>query len=80
MPTRHSRRDSNLLLVRLWQEEAEGRDAVWCGKVQRVVSGESLNFRNWPELAEAMLAIIGPYATAPSYAPPQLPGAETAAE
>ena len=80
MSARHRRKDSNLFLVRLWQEEAEGGDAVWCGKVQRVVSGESRYFRSLPELAETMLAITTQYAITPSYTPTQLQGPEAEAK
>ena len=63
MPTRRQRKDSDLFLVRLWLEDAEGGAAVWCGKVQRVVSGELRYFRNWPSLAETLLAIMDQHST-----------------
>ncbi|MDQ6694260.1 MAG: hypothetical protein M3014_07540 [Chloroflexota bacterium] len=30
----------------------------WCGKVQRVVTGESYSFRGWPELVEHLLVLL----------------------
>ncbi len=54
---RHLKR-SNLFLVRLWEEETEEGEREWCGKVQRVVDGESHQFRDWQGLVELLLVML----------------------
>ena len=66
MPTEKHPNDSDLFLVRLWIEEAEGGATVWCGKVQRVVSGEMRYFRSWPNLEESLLAIMARHSAVPA--------------
>jgi hypothetical protein len=47
---------SQLFLVRLWPDE-EGRPE-WCGKVQHVMSGEAMDFRDWPMLIARLQAML----------------------
>lgn len=69
---RHLRR-TDLFLVRIWLEDAGGAEdtagetsgggsaggeAEWCGRVQRVVDGESHAFRSWKGLVDSLEAMI----------------------
>jgi hypothetical protein len=47
MPTSTREIHSNLFMVRVWLEEVDDSHVEWRGKVQRVVSGETLYFREW---------------------------------
>lgn len=60
MGVRHVYRRSDLFLVRLWSEEdADGSGKVeWHGKVQRVVDGESHQFREWQDLTDLLRAML----------------------
>jgi hypothetical protein len=49
---------THLFLVRLEAEQLEAGDVQWCGKVQRVVTGEAYNFFGWPELIEQLLTML----------------------
>ena len=60
---RHHSKRSNLFLLRVWEEEtdqtARAAEAVrWCGKVQRVVDGESHQFDDWQSLIDLLLAML----------------------
>lgn len=50
---------SDLFLVRLWAEEASDGEKEWRGKVQKAVSGEAHQFRDWPELVNLLLEMAG---------------------
>ena len=69
---RHQRR-IDLFLVRVWREDVDdaedadgesgGRSDIggkteWCGRVQRVVDGESHQFSGWQGLTDLLLAMI----------------------
>jgi hypothetical protein len=66
---RHLRR-TNLFLVRVWVEEAEGdeedageraggsAEAAWSGRVQRVVDGEAHEFSGLQGLVDSLLAML----------------------
>jgi hypothetical protein len=47
---------SQLFLVRLRPEQMkeclQAGNRLWCGRVQRVVTGEAYDFRGWAELIE----------------------------
>ena len=45
---------SHLFMVRVWTEEVDVDQVEWRGKVQRVLSGETVYFRDW----ETMLAFL----------------------
>lgn len=52
-------RASRLFTLRMWQEEADGEQAEWRGKVQALPEGEAYYFRDWSGLVghlDAMLA------------------------
>jgi len=50
--------DSQLFIMRLWQEaDAEGKEQ-WCGKVQHVLSGQAQKFCGWQNLIE-LLQLMG---------------------
>jgi len=52
-------RRSDLFLVRVWTEDVEGRgEAEMRGRVQRTISGETHNFRTWPELVNLLAAMV----------------------
>lgn len=65
-------RPTDLFLVRLWRDEAkdtgdngregdsssDGNTTEWQGKVQRVVDGESHQFRGWQGLVDLMLSML----------------------
>lgn len=54
MSARNRETRSNLFIVRVWPEEIHDGGVEWRGKVQSVVSGETLFFRDW----NVMLAFI----------------------
>ena len=69
---KHQRR-ADLFLVRVWREDAEdGQDNAhegvsgsdgsgktkWCGRVQRVVDGESHQFSSWQGLTDLLLQML----------------------
>lgn len=68
MPPKHRTNRNDLFLVRFWLEdmsgESEGRGA-WGGRVQRAVSGESHEFRDWGALVEVLRAMLA--ATSPLF-------------
>jgi hypothetical protein len=43
---------SELFSLRLWSEETADGHTEWRGKVERVVSGETLYFRDWDSMLE----------------------------
>jgi len=49
---------SQLFLVRIRAEDAaellQSENGRWCGRVQRVVTGETYDFRGWAELVERL--------------------------
>ena len=47
---------SSLFTVRVWPEEADGGRVEWRGKVQRVLSGETLYFRDWDMMLAFLMA------------------------
>ena len=52
-------RATRLFTLRMWQEEADGEQAEWRGKVQALPDGEAYYFRDWSGLIgglEVMLA------------------------
>ncbi len=58
MPSRTHRKSeaheirSVLFMVRVWLEDVDKGRSEWRGKAQRVVSGETLYFRDWESLLE----------------------------
>ena len=60
MGTRYQQGHSDLFLVRVWVEGAgDGSGRVeWCGKVQRVVDGESHRFVGWQDLVDLLVAML----------------------
>jgi len=57
-------------MVRVWLEEVDDGRTEWRGKAQRVVSGETLYFRDW----DSMLAFLRGDSTAdPAIHAEQLP-------
>jgi hypothetical protein len=63
-------RVSHLFLVRIragdTARDPQPEQTLWCGRVQRVVSGEACDFRDWCELIECLSAML-----AGSPAPPE---------
>ena len=49
---------SHLFLVRLWTENNNQGDAVWCGKVQHVTRGKANRFRDWPTLIDLLVRML----------------------
>ena len=49
---------SHLFLVRLWAEDNNEGDAVWCGKVQHVTKGRANQFKDWPTLIDIFMAML----------------------
>jgi hypothetical protein len=49
---------SHLFLVRLWAENNNEGEAVWCGKVQHVTKGKANQFRDWPTLIDLLTAML----------------------
>lgn len=45
---------SHLYMVRVWTEQIDEERVEWRGKVQRVLNGETIYFRDW----ETMLAFL----------------------
>ena len=43
---------SELFSLRLWSEETADGNTEWRGKVERVVSGETLYFRDWDAMLD----------------------------
>jgi hypothetical protein len=43
---------SQLFMLRLWQEDLGSGEADWRGKVQHVNSGEAIYFRDWHTLED----------------------------
>ena len=71
----HNREDSTsrLFLVRIRGQTAgepeQQENDLWCGHVQRVVTGETYSFRGWTELVErlgTLLSADGPQAESES--------------
>jgi hypothetical protein len=56
--TRRQYEGTHLFLVRLQGEEMDTGQVEWCGKVQRVVSGEAYTFSGWPDLIEHLLTML----------------------
>ena len=62
-PKRHLKH-TDLFLVRFWTEEPESRSEsteaapVWRGRVQRVVDGESREFKDWEALVGTLGAML----------------------
>ena len=54
MPTSTREIHSKLFMVRVWLEEIGDGRTEWRGKVQHVISGETLYFRDW----DLMLAFL----------------------
>ena len=84
MPTNcntHSQR-SNLFLVRLWVEDAQGNnsDAQWRGRIQRVVNGETIEFQGWQGLVEHLSAMLSPGRASMSLEDADLPSTDTVQE
>ena len=69
MPSPRNKR-SELFSLRLWSEETAEGQTEWRGKVERVVSGETLYFRDW----DAMLDFLRG-----DHSPPLAAGHERAA-
>jgi len=53
---------AHLFLVRIRQgdkrEFLQPENKVWCGRVQRVVTGEAYEFRSWAELISCLRAML----------------------
>lgn len=69
MSTHGQLRRTDLFLVRVWIKDAEAVREVggrgdgdskpeWCGKVQRVVNGESRQFSSLQDLIDALLTML----------------------
>jgi hypothetical protein len=54
MPPRTREIHSSLYTVRVWIEEVSDGRTEWRGKVQRVITGETLYFHDW----DTMLAFL----------------------
>ena len=60
-PTRHMKH-TDLFIIRLWTQDQDdqsgtanaGNAVCWRGKVQRVVSGESHEFKDWETLVNTL--------------------------
>ncbi len=51
---------SHLLLLRLWAAEPGDERGEWYGRLQHVFTGEAHNFYDWPELIDALVAMMLP--------------------
>ena len=49
---------SDLFTVRLWREDLGDGRSEWRGKVQHVLSGEALYFREWAALIAALQEML----------------------
>lgn len=49
---------SQLFVVRLWQENAQDDSVEYRGRVQHVLSGETRHFRTWTALVEFLITQI----------------------
>jgi hypothetical protein len=50
---------SHLFTVRVWEEETGAGRTEWRGKIQRVIGGESLYFRDWQVMTLFLLQTLG---------------------
>ncbi|HYU76234.1 MAG TPA: hypothetical protein VEL31_26475 [Ktedonobacteraceae bacterium] len=50
MEMKQQQYDSQLFMVRIWEEELGNGQTEWRGKVQHVTSGEVRYFRDWSTL------------------------------
>jgi hypothetical protein len=51
-------RATRLFTLRMWQEEADGEQAEWRGKVQALPEGEAYYFRDWSGLIAHLQAML----------------------
>jgi hypothetical protein len=58
MESQNPSNPSHLFLVRLWSEEINEGDTVWCGKVQHVTRGRANQFRGLPTLVNILVAML----------------------
>ncbi len=56
MQTQHSR--SHLFTLRVWPEEIEEGRTEWRGKIQWVVGGDTLYFRDWEVMMSFLLRTL----------------------
>lgn len=49
---------SDLFLVRMWTESTNNGSRLAYGKVQRAVSGETINFEDWEGLLDRLKAMV----------------------
>ncbi len=54
-----SEKRSQLFTVRVWEEDTGPGSTEWRGKIQRVVGGESLYFRDWQMMTIFLLQTLG---------------------
>jgi hypothetical protein len=57
---------SQLFTLRVWPEETNEGHAEWRGKIQRVVSGETLYFHDWQAMMSFLLATLDIAADVPA--------------
>lgn len=59
-PARHIKH-TDLFIIRVWTQDSEepGNLSIsWRGKIQRVVDGESREFRDWQALVDTLRSMI----------------------
>lgn len=57
--------ESHLFTLRVWQEALGEGKVEWRGRVQDIVTGETLFFRDWPGLVATLLRIMAKTAPPP---------------
>ena len=67
--TRHQNR-SDLFLLRLWREADAESASLWCGRLQRTVSGEEHQFHGLDGLADLLAELLDSAAPASGPTPP----------
>ncbi len=61
---------SHLFTLRLWEETLGEGEAEWRGRVQEVVTGETVFFRDWPGLVATLRRLVARQADAQGAAGP----------
>ena len=49
---------SHLFTVRLWAEELSASQSEWRGKVEHIISGEGVYFRDWSALVAFLVTTL----------------------
>ncbi len=62
---------SHLFTLRIWEETLGEGNAEWRGRVQDVISGEALFFRDWPGLVATLQRLIAKTAASCENSPGQ---------